>query len=196
MIAALNGEIIAKNLNSLVLEVGGVGYEIFATPRDIDAGQIGEKTRFFIFHSVKETAEELFGFRELRAKNLFELLLAVHGVGPKAALAILALDIPENLAAAIATGDAKFVARASGIGKKTAERVVAELREKVAKTVSLGQNSDNDISRNLANFSPDDPATEALIALGFSAQDAAAALKNVDAKLPLEERIKLALKYS
>ena len=92
---------------------------------------LGEEQKFFTYHAIRENAEELYGFSSLAAKKIFELLISVQGVGPKAAIAILSLAEAEEVRNAIANADAAFVAKASGVGKKTAERVIVDLRDKV-----------------------------------------------------------------
>ena len=131
MIAHLEGEIQEKFRNSLILDVSGVGYEITVPTPDFEAVNLGERRKFFTFHSIRENAEELYGFSSLAAKKIFELLISVQGIGPKAAIAILSLAEAEEVRNAIANADAAFIAKASGVGKKSAERVIVDLRDKV-----------------------------------------------------------------
>ena len=135
-------------------------------------------------------AEELFGFSSLAAKKLFEMLITVQGVGPKAALAILSLGDAEQVRNAIANADSAFVQKASGIGKKTAERVVVDLSDKVGLPTHYGR-ADTPVQVEL---NTSDEALEALMALGYTLADATKALENVDVNLPTAQRVTEALK--
>lgn len=190
MIAYINGEVIEKTTGTVVIDVMGVGYEIFTTAIDIDSARVGEKRKFYTFHSVKESSEELYGFSSLAGKRLFELLITVQGVGPKAALAILGLGEVETVRNAIATTDISFVTGASGVGKKSAERIAVSLRDKVGQPSCLTSDRPTGslISPN------DDEALDALIALGFNLVDATRFLSDVPVDLPTNERVRLALK--
>ncbi len=190
MIAHLEGEIQEKFRNSLILDVSGVGYEITVPTPDFEAVNLGERRKFFTFHSIRENAEELYGFSSLAAKKIFELLISVHGIGPKAAIAILSLAEAEEVRNAIANADAAFIAKASGVGKKSAERVIVDLRDKVGIPSRYGATEAKFLTAEKAN----DEALDALIALGFPLKEASEALEKVDPGLSVEERIKLALK--
>lgn len=194
MISLIRGKIVEKIGVSLVVEVGnadsGVGYEIFVSAADFAKFQLEETTKFYVYHSVRENAEELYGFSSLMAKRIFELLISVQGVGPKAALAILSLDDPENVRNAIANDDAKFVSGASGVGKKTAERVVLDLREKVGVPSKIYEKSGVNSLKN----HEEDEALDALMALGFTLADGTKMLENISKTLPTEQRVREALK--
>ena len=190
MIAHLQGEIAEKfGTSGIIIDVHGVGYELTVPAPDFDNVNLGDQRKFYTYHSVRETAEELYGFSSLVAKKLFELLISVQGIGPKAGIAILSLAEAEEVRNAIANADAGFVAKASGVGKKSAERVIVDLRDKVGIPSRYGA---TEIKPNLAPES--DEAVDALIALGFPLKEATAALANIDQNLPTAERIKLALK--
>ncbi len=190
MISHVNGRIEEKFGNSLILDVNGVGYEIMVPTPDFEAVCLGEERKFFTYHAVRENAEELYGFSSLAAKKIFELLISVQGIGPKAGIAILSLAEAEEVRNAIANADASFIAKASGVGKKSAERVIVDLRDKVGSPSHYGATEPKYVkAENLA-----DEALDALIALGFPLKEATAALEKVDPKLPVEERVKLALK--
>ena len=131
MIAHLRGKIEEKFGNALILDVNGVGYEISVPTPDFEVCNLGEERKFYTYHQVRENAEELYGFSSLAAKKIFELLISVQGVGPKAAIAILSLAEAEEVRNAIANADAAFISKASGVGKKSAERVIVDLRDKV-----------------------------------------------------------------
>lgn len=190
MIGHLRGKIEEKSTNSLTIDVHGVGYEVAVSAPDFEATTVGEEKKFYTFHAVRENSEELYGFTSLAAKKLFEMLIAVQGVGPKAAMAILSLGEAESVRNAIANADTAYVSKASGVGKKTAERIIVDLRDKVGIPSHYGASS---------TFTPEattqpDEALDALIALGFSLKEATAALEKIDQTLPTAERIKLALK--
>lgn len=190
MIAHIKGVIAEKFNNAVIVDVHGVGYEITLTALDYDNAKLGDEIKFYTYHSIRENAEELYGFSSLAAKKLFELLISVQGIGPKAAIAILSLAQPEEVRNAIANADAAFVSKASGVGKKSAERVIVDLRDKVGIPSHYGA---TEIVSTPGKNEPDE-ALDALIALGFPLKEATAALEKVDKTLSVEERIKLALK--
>lgn len=190
MIAHLVGEVVEKFGSSLIIDVNGVGYEMMVPMPDFEACNLGEERKFYTYHSVRENAEELYGFSSLMAKKIFELLISVQGVGPKAGIAILSLAEAEEVRNAIANADTAFVAKASGVGKKTAERVIVDLRDKVGIPSRYGATEVKSVKMEAGS----DEALDALIALGFPLKEATAILEKVDPGLPVEERIKLALK--
>lgn len=190
MISTLRGKISEKSLDTVVIECGGVGYGLFVTFEDYGALEEGQETKLYIYEHIRETAHDLFGFAKTDTKKLFEQLLSVNGVGPKMALSILSVANAQSVRSAIAAGDTKFISQASGVGKRVAERVVVDLKDKVGLTAS--EDATGFLATPSANAN--DEALQGLVALGYSVQDAAEALKNVDLKLPAEERIKQALK--
>ncbi len=191
MIAHLNGIVEEKfGNNGIILDVNGVGYEMAVPVPDFEAINLGEKKKYYTYHAVRENAEELYGFGSLAAKKIFELLIGVQGVGPKAAIAILSLAEVEAVRNAIANADAAFVAKAVGVGKKTAERVIVDIRDKVGIPSHYGA---TDVAGSVS-VAVNDEALDALMALGFSLKEATATLEKVDQKLPVEERVRLALK--
>ena len=177
--------------NGIIVDVNGVGYEMLVPVPDYESVTLGEERKFYTYHSVKENAEDLFGFSSLVAKKLFELLISVQGVGPKAGIAILSLAEAEEVRNAIANGDVAFVTKASGVGKKSAERVIVDLRDKVGIPSRYGA---TEVKYGVKAVNEPDEALDALIALGFPLKEAAAALEKVDAELPVEERVRQALK--
>ncbi|MBR1795761.1 Holliday junction branch migration protein RuvA [Candidatus Saccharibacteria bacterium] len=189
MIAHIEGVIAEKFLNSVIVDVHGVGYELTLTSIDFDAVSLGETHKFYTYHQVREQSEDLYGFSTLAAKKLFEMLISVNGVGPKAAISILSLAVPEEVRNAIANADSTFVSKAAGVGKKSAERVIVDLRDKVGIPSHYGS-----VVPATKALPPDDDALDALIALGLPLKDATAALDGVDANLPTAERVRLALK--
>ena len=190
MIAHINGEVSEKFLNSIIVDVNGVGYELGLTQIDAESTKVGERKKFYTFHAIRENAEDLYGFSTLVAKKLFELLISVNGVGPKAAMAILSLAKPEEVRNAIANADSVFISKATGVGKKSAERVIVDLKDKVGLPTHYGTTA---VASN--QMTPEnDEALDALMALGFPLKEATAALTGIDTSLSVEERIRLALK--
>lgn len=190
MIAHVFGKVAEKFNGSLVIDVHGVGYEVSVAAGDFDAVMLDQDVKFYTYHHVREQAEELFGFSSLAAKKLFEMLITVQGVGPKAALAILNLGDAEHVRNAIANADSAFVQKAAGVGKKTAERVVVDLSDKVGLPTQYGR-ADTPVQTELNTF---DEALEVLMALGYTLADATKALENIDVNLPTAQRVTEALK--
>ena len=190
MIAHVFGTVAEKFNDSIVVDTGGVGYEIYVAASDFERFSVGGEAKIYTYHHVREQAEELFGFSSLAAKKLFQLLITVQGVGPKAALAILSLGEAEIVRNAIANADHAFIQKAAGVGKKTAERVVVDLSDKVGVPVAYDRvDSLPQTSSNTA-----DEALEALVALGYTLADATRALEGVDPALPTAERVTRALR--
>ena len=191
MIGHVKGTIEEKfGNNGLIVDVNGVGYEMLVPAVDFENVVLTEEKKFYTYHQVRENAEELYGFSSLVAKKLFELLITVQGIGPKAGIAIMSLSEAEDVRNAIANGDVKFISQAAGVGKKSAERVIVDLRDKVGIPSKYG--ASEAISSNAVSES--DEALDALIALGFPLKEATKALEKVSKDLPVEERIKQALK--
>lgn len=189
MIATLEGKVAEKINDLVVLDCGGIGYGVFVDFEDFGALNAGDKTKLYIYEHIRENTHDLFGFRNLATKQLFERLLSVNGVGPRMALAILSVASAQQVRAAIAGGDTKFISQASGVGKRVAERVVVDLKDKVGL-----ESSDDAVDFLTTAADPNDEALQGLVALGYSVADAAEALKSVDTKLPAQARIKEALK--
>ena len=190
MIAHVFGKVAEKFNGSLVIDVHGVGYEVSVATNDFDAVILDQEVKFYTYHHVREQSEELFGFSSLAAKKLFEMLITVQGVGPKAALAILSLGDAEQMRNAIANADSGFVQKAAGVGKKTAERVVVDLSDKVGLPTHYGRTE----APLQTELNTSDEALEALMALGYTLADATKALENVDVNLPTAQRVTEALK--
>ena len=190
MIATLEGLVSEKVGDTVVLECAGVGYGLLVSFEDFGALKVGAPARLYIYEHIRDNAHDLFGFRSLAAKALFEQLVSVKGVGPKMGLSILSVAALEKVRQAIAAGDTKFIAQAGGVGKRVAERIVVDLKDKVG----LAASEDATSFLTSSSADPNDEALQGLVALGYLVQDAAAALKNVDPKLPPAERIKQALK--
>lgn len=190
MIAHIFGAVSEKFNSSVIVDVHGVGYEISIATGDYDAIQLHQEIKLYTYHHIREQSQELFGFSTLAAKKIFEMLITVQGVGPKAALAILSLAEAEVVRNAIANADSAFIQKASGIGKKTAERVVVDLSDKVGLPTHYGR------SQDLVQTEIDttDEALEALMALGYTLADATKALEAVDTTLPTNKRVMAALR--
>lgn len=189
MIAHVSGVVAEKFAGLVVIDVGGIGYEVAVPSLDYEEVKYGEPAKFYTYHYVREQAEELFGFSTLAAKKLFELLITVQSVGPKAALAILSLGTAEQVRNAIANSDSAYVMQASGVGKKTAERVVVDLADKVGLPAHYAK-----MGAVQTELDTNDEALEALMALGYTLADATKALEHVDPKLPTSQRVREALK--
>jgi Holliday junction DNA helicase RuvA len=182
VIAYLSGEVIARGADHIVVDVRGVGYKVFV-PRHPS----GDAVALHTHHVVRDDAQQLFGFETREELVLFELLITVPGVGPKAALSLLSVSTPPALAGAIASGDAAALARAPGVGKKTAERLIVELRGKIARTGP---------EREATGLLTEDEAAAALQALGYTAAEAISALRGAPpaGSASTEERVTAALR--
>lgn len=185
MIAHVHGEVVEKTHDALIVDVGGIGYEVQVAAGDFETALLGEKIKLYTHDHLRENAHELFGFSHLSAKRLFEALISVSGVGPKMALAILSLGDAEATRSAIAAGDSAFVQRASGVGKRLAERIVVDLKDKVGAP---------GVSPVTGRPAAGDDALDALLALGYSLQQANEALAQTDPHLDVQSRIKQALR--
>jgi holliday junction DNA helicase RuvA len=181
MIAQLRGKPVASTPDGLVLDVGGVGYLVAATPAAVRKASGADEVTIETFMVVREDALQLYGFAERAERELFVQLLTVNGVGPKVALAIVSGSPADELRRAIVREDtARFIA-IPGIGKKTAERIVLELKEKMGATEATAPSGDF-------------VARDALVELGWTVLDADRALQDVDGTLPVEEQVRHALR--
>lgn len=187
MIATLEGTVTEKITDTVVLDVHGVGYGLLVPAEDFGALSSGKQVKLYVYEHIREASHDLYGFTKLVAKTFFEQLLDVNGIGPKMALNMLSIGSIDQVRAAIANGDVKFLQQASGVGKKVAERAVVELKDKVGFDSALGESV-------LSRPNTTDEAVHALTSLGYTADDAAQALANISRDLSTEERVKLALK--
>lgn len=190
MIAYLSGVVAIKELDSVVLDVNGVGYGLAVAPNDHTQLVQGNEAKLFIYEHIREDAHDLYGFLSTTGKELFMQLISVKNVGPKVAMAVLGIGPDAIVRGAIANGDVKLLQSAKGVGKRAAEQMVVELRDKVGLVASM--EAEGIVSRSGVN--PEDEAVQALVALGYSEVDAQRALEGVDASLPTEQRITQALK--
>lgn len=183
MIAYLNGKIKIKNDKFVVLEVNNVGYKVFAPQNVLESlNAEGEEQELFIHHYVSEDREELYGFLNFQDLDFFELLMSVSGIGPKSALGVMAIASTEDLKKGILSEDTSIFTKVSGVGQKTAERVILELKNKIPADVVTGV------------LSQDLEALDALIKLGYSQREARDALRQAPRDLTLaSERIRWAL---
>lgn len=190
MIATLSGVVSEKLADMVVLDVHGVGYGLQVTAEDFGRLQTGAPAKLYVHEHIREQAYDLFGFVQADTQKLFEQLLGVKNVGPKVALAVLDIGTAAAVRSAIAAGDVKLLQSAKGVGKRAAEQIVVELRDKVG--LAATDAAEGIVGR--PGINTQDEAVEALVALGFSPQDASLALKDVDPSLSVEARLKLALK--
>lgn len=190
MIAHVDGIVTEKLNTSVIVDVHGVGYEVNVASVDYDRAVLNDKIKFYTYHHIREQSQELFGFSTLAAKKLFELLITVQGVGPKAAQSILSIAESEEVRNAIANSDSAFVARATGVGKRIAERVVVDLSDKVGMPLRYDV-SNTGVSHTISHA---DEALEALMALGYSLADASTALEGVPTDISTAERVTEALR--
>lgn len=191
MIATLSGSVSEKLADVVVLDVQGVGYGLYVTAEDHGKLTTGEQTKVYIYEHIREQSHDLFGFLSKDTQSLFEQLLEVNGVGPKMALNMLSIGSATDVRQAIASGDVKFIQQANGVGKRVAERVVVDLKDKVG-LVGVDLESTGLLKSDEKLMK--DEAVEALVSLGYTTADAATALQKVDPELPTEDRIKQALK--
>ena len=190
MIATLSGTVSEKFADTVVLEVAGVGYGLLVTLEDYSQLTVGQAAKVYVHEHIREDSHDLFGFVQYDTQKLFEQLLSVKNVGPKVALAVLGIGSSTVVRSAIASGDVKLLQTAKGVGKRAAEQMVVELRDKVG--LAAGADAENIVNRGSVNLT--DEAVQALVALGYSDVDAQKALQNIDHSLPTEERIRQALK--
>jgi Holliday junction DNA helicase RuvA len=193
MIATLSGIINEKLDELVVVEAGGVGYGVLVPAEDFAQLVIGGQAKLYVYEHIREQSHDLFGFLRRDTQLLFEQLLDVNGVGPKMALNMLSIGSLTEVRNAIAAGDIKFIQQAAGVGKKVAERVVVELKDKVG-LIGVDLGTAGLLQGEQAARA--DEAVEALMALGFSVADASKALAGIDPQLATKERVKLALKES
>ena len=189
----VNGTVAEIGPNLAVIDCGGVGYACATPNYTLAQLKRGEQAKLYTYLHVREEIFDLYGFSTQAELSSFKMLLGVSGVGPKAALAILSSGTPDQLALSIVTGDEKSLTGVPGIGKKIAQRIILELKDKLAK-------EQTGFDARMGTLSPipaggkTQEAASALAVLGYSSQEISAALKGVDAALPVEEMIRIALK--
>lgn len=191
MITTLKGMVAEKIGDTVIVDVSGVGYGILVTTEDFGLLTTGNSVKVYVHEHIRENAHDLFGFINLDTLQLFEQLLDVNGVGPKMALNVLSIGSANDVRRAIAGGDLRYIQQASGVGKRVAERIVVDLKDKVG-LIGVDLTTTGMLQGEAMVLK--DEAAEALVALGYTTADAAKALQNVDVSLPTEERIKKALR--
>lgn len=195
MFYSLSGFLLHSEIGFVVIDCGGVGFKCATTMNTLKKlPKLGEKATLFTHLNVREDALVLFGFADIGELNCFKMLISVSGVGPKAGLAILSELSPEQFALSVATGDAKALTRAQGVGAKLAQRIVLELKDKIkSETISFGMDmmSFNNLPSEGGNTGE---AISALVVLGYSRSEASLAVGRCDNTATVEEIIKQALK--
>ena len=195
MLYSVRGKLIAIESNAAVVECGGGGYMCQTTMNTLKAVKLNTEVTLYTYLNVREDAVDLFGFATKAELETFKNLISVSGVGPKAGLAVLSELSPEQVAMAIASDDLKTITRAQGIGKKIAQRIVLELKDKLAKAAkedsSFSQAAQNSVNVSTGNVPK---AIEALGVLGYSPSDVSPVLATLDSALPVEQLISLTLK--
>jgi Holliday junction DNA helicase RuvA len=185
MIYFISGQVLLKSKDFLIIKTNGIGFKIFTLEKILKNIKIDEKINFYIYFHMRESGIELYGFLNKDELNFFELLNSVSGVGPKSALSILEKNDIKTLSLAIKNNKIEFLTRASGIGKKTAERIILELKNKI----ELQNKEGVDLDSNL-------DVLEALMSLGYSKSEARQAIENLNDSLKsFEEKFKSALKF-
>lgn len=174
MISYLTGKILKKGVNFVIILVGGIGYKVFMEPTRCLVLEAGQELELYIHQHVREDALDLYGFNTIEELEMYEMLLTISGVGPKSALGVIAIASVSDIKDSIARGDSSLLVKVSGIGKKTAERVVLELHDKVDSLAVSGQ------SKGAGGKMASSDEIDALIALGYSMQQARDALRSVD----------------
>ncbi len=191
----LNGTVAHIEAYLAVIDCGGVGYACRTTTYTLSNLKKGDKAKLYTYLNVREDAMELYGFGSQEELNLFRQLISVSGVGPKAALSILSSSSPGDLALRIITGDEKALTTAPGVGKKIAQRVILELKDKLAKGQTLSAVGESGPAVTVIPQNKRSEASAALAVLGYSQAEIAAALKGIDVDgQPLEQSIRQALK--
>ena len=190
----LAGTVSDIDINLAVVDCGGVGYAVNTTVNTLSKIKLNEKAKLYISEYIKEDSFDLYGFATLSEKRCFDMLLTVSGIGPKAAQAILSAATPEGLAIAIMNGDEKAITVAQGVGKKIAQRVILELKDKVSK--EMGSSSvELPVIHSPADGDSRNEAVAALMVLGYSTPEINSALKGMDISgMSTEQIVKIALK--
>lgn len=195
MIYSVNGILVKNEPNHIVIECGGIGYSIKTSMTTVSKlPQVGGEAKVYTYMHVREDILELYGFADETELQSFKMLISISGVGPKAAISILSDLTPEQFALCVASGDAKTITKAQGIGLKTAQRIVLELKDKLSKEQVTGGITGapiGDVPKNSGNASE---AISALEVLGYSRAEATRVITSLDGSTPVEEMIKYGLK--
>ena len=195
MIYYLSGKVTILEPNLAVIECGGVGYGCAVTAYTSAGLKLNQETRLYITESIREDAHDLYGFSTREEQRCYQLLTSVNGVGPKAAMAILSAGGPQNFTLAVMTGDEKMLTAAQGVGKKIAQRIILELKDKVGGSgMELDFSTGPAVTAVPVQSNATALATAALQELGYSTAEISAALKGVDPKATTEEMVRYALR--
>ena len=194
MIYSLTGKVIALDQNGLAVQCGGIAFFCFSTMNTLKNVALNKETTVYTYLNVREDAMELYGFATPNELDAFRQLITVSGVGPKAAIAILSVLTPDKLALSIASGDAKSITKAQGVGAKIAQRIILELKNKFTADLTDEQSEILGAVQVTAQAENSGEAIEALVQLGYSRSEAAMVLWKLDNTLPVEELIRQALK--
>lgn len=185
MIGAIKGRVLDKDLHYLLIDVAGLGYKVFVSTDTALEASVGEEVSLRTYLSVRENALDLFGFLDKETLEIFELLIGISGIGPKTALSILNVATPAILRQAVANDDTSYLTKVSGIGKKNAEKIVLELRDKLVTT----------LADQSTNMRAEGDVMEALLSLGYDERDVREILKKIPKEIEsTSERVKFALK--
>lgn len=195
MIYNLRGKLTYSDPNFVVVECGGVGFKCFVSMTTLTTlTPVGTEVNLFTHLAVREDAMDLYGFSTADELDAFKLLITVSGIGPKAAIAILSVLPPDRLSIAVSSGDIKSIQSANGVGKKTAERVVLELKDKM---VGIGSASVSAVVQGIQSVASNDNAKEAvevLVSLGFNQSDASAVVGAMDKSMSVDDMVRLGLR--
>ena len=196
MFYSVKGKLIHSEMGFVVVECGGVGFKCLTTlSTQRNLPPLGETVTLYTHLNVREDALELYGFAQQSELECFLMLISISGVGPKAALTILSDRSPEEFALLVASEDVKALSKSSGIGPKTAQRIVLELKDKIAATQAAAQVQEGGEAIPLQSGSKNAAeAVSALVVLGFTQSEAAGVIRKLDASLPVEEMIRIGLK--
>lgn len=185
MISRMQGKVVEKGLRSCVLDVSGVGYKIYTTDEVLQAMKMDSVFTLWTHLAVRENALDLYGFADQDSLGLFELLINISGIGPKTAVGIMNVSSPQTLRRAVSSGDLAYLTKVSGIGRKLAEKIILELREKLS---AYGEEEQSDLKGET-------DALEALKSLGYSEREARDALKKIAGEdISAGDKVKKALK--
>lgn len=186
----IKGELVLRKENFAVIDNGGVGYKMYASAKTLESFREGDKVTLYTYLNVHEDVFDLYGFATEDEQTMFLRLLSVSGVGPKAALAVLSVVTPKELALAVITKDSKILTKASGVGVKMAQRIILELADKLKDSEILPEDA---TEKTTISTDAQSEAVSALMVLGYSQNEAKSAVSGIDSTLKTEEIVKRAL---
>lgn len=195
MIYSVRGILIYAEPTFAVVECGGVGFKCFISNSTLASlPSSGKEVNLLTYMSIREDAMDLYGFSTPNELDAFKLLISISGVGPKAAISILSALTPDKLAIAVSSGDVKSIQQAQGIGKKTAERIVLELKDKMVGVASGSASVVVEGIKNVSTNNNSQEAVEVLVSLGYNQSDAAAVIGGLDPSMSVDDMIRKGLK--